>query len=293
MVSVIIVNYNTFDITSNCIRSVIEHTKGVAYEIVLVDNASTTRNADDFLKIYPSIKLIKSNKNVGFAGGNNLGIKQAAGDYFLLLNSDTILTEDSISKTLTAAKTHPDWGVVGCKMTFPNGKLQYTARKFRSISWELLDLFRFLLWVLPTDNRASLMLGRYFKHDKNMSVDWLNGAFFMFSKSVLQLLPQQQLDDRFFMYGEDVLWCEQIKNLGYSNYFFAGTTIIHINSASTSSKKILQLKKVMLQHELAIMKWRKGSGLYYFVFSIIFSAKENARYYIKRFVSLLTGKSIA
>ena len=292
MVSVIIVNYNTFNITANCIRSVIEFTKEVPYEIILVDNASTSGNANEFASLFPSIKLIKSDKNLGFAGGNNLGIKQASGSYILLLNSDTILTEDSISKTVNAAKTHTDLGVVGCRMVFPNGKVQYSARKFRSISWELLDLFRFLLWFLPYNKRASLMLGKYFKHDKNWQVDWVNGAFFMFPKSVLQLLPNQQLDDRFFMYGEDVLWCEQIKNLGFVNYFYADTTIIHINSASTSASKQLQLKKVMLKHEKEIMKLRKGVGLYYFIFSLVFSAKENARYYIKRLIFLLTGKLV-
>lgn len=281
MVSVIIINYNTYELTKACIASVIAHTKETPYEIILVDNASSERDPNDFKAEFPSIKLLISAENLGFAGGNNLGIKYATGDLLLLLNSDTILTEDSISKSAAAFIAGEKIGVLGCRMTFPNGNIQYTARRFRSISWELLDLFRFVLWLFPYEKRAQLMLGKYFKHDKNIEADWLNGAFFMLSREVLNKLPNSKLDDRFFMYAEDVLWCEQIKKLGYSIQFFANTTIIHINSGSTSAAKQLKLKKVMLKHECEIMKLRKGKGLYYFVFWLIFSCKENARYLLK------------
>ena len=281
MVSVIIINYNTYELTKACIASVIAHTKETPYEIILVDNASTERDPNDFKAEFPSIKLLISAENLGFAGGNNLGIKYATGNLLLLLNSDTILTEDSISKSAAAFRAGNKIGVLGCKMIFPDGKIQYTARRFRSISWELLDLFRFLLWALPYEKRAQLMLGKYFKHNKNIEADWLNGAFFMISKEVLNQLPNAKLDDRFFMYAEDVLWCEQIKALGYGIQFIADTTIIHINSGSTSAAKQLKLKKVMLAHECEIMKLRKGKGLYYFIFWLIFSCKENARYLLK------------
>ena len=281
MVSVIIINYNTYELTKACIESVIAHTKETHYEIILVDNASSERDPNDFKSAFPSIKLVISAENLGFAGGNNLGIKYAKGDLLLLLNSDTVLTEDSISKSANAFLSAKKIGVLGCRMTFPDGKVQFTARKFRSISWELLDLFRFLLWFLPYEKRASLMLGKYFRHDKSAEADWLNGAFFMISKEVLNKLSEAKLDDRFFMYAEDVLWCEQIKALGYRILFFADTTIIHINSGSTSAAKQLKLKKVMLKHECEIMALRKGKGLYYFIFWLIFSAKENARYLIK------------
>src|ERR1700756_1714891 len=97
-VSIIIVNYNTFDLTCKCISTVIQCTKGIFYEIILVDNASVECDADLFLQKFPTIRLIKSTTNLGFTGGNNLGIENSGGKYILLLNSDTELTEDSISK---------------------------------------------------------------------------------------------------------------------------------------------------------------------------------------------------
>lgn len=292
MVSVIIINYNTFRMTSDCIRSVYQHTKGTPFEIILVDNASTERDPKEFLLEFPQLTLVESKTNSGFAGGNNLGIANAHGEYILLLNSDTLLTEDSISKTLAYLRDHPEAGVVGCRQIFPDGQVQFSARRFRTISWELLDLFRFIIYSMSYQRRSRLMLGQFFQHDESLEADWVNGAYFLSPKSVIQLLPGGKLDERFFMYGEDVLWCEQIKNLGYKIYFQANTTIIHISSGSTDLAKQLRLRKVMVKHELAIMAQRKGKGVYYTCFSLLFVGKEYLRYSIKWLVFKITGRLI-
>src|SRR4030095_1669405 len=103
-ISIIIINYNTFTITSDCIRSVVQFTSGGSHEIILVDNASTECDPENFLKEFPQLILVKSAVNAGFANGNNLGIQRARGEYILLLNSDTILREDSIFKCLNYLK---------------------------------------------------------------------------------------------------------------------------------------------------------------------------------------------
>ncbi|MGA1378473.1 MAG: glycosyltransferase family 2 protein [Chitinophagaceae bacterium] len=292
MVSVIIINYNTFQLTCDCISSVFKFTKGVPFEIILVDNASTERNPSHFLEKFPSIKLIESKKNLGFAGGNNLGIQHAKGDTILLLNSDTLLTEDSISLSVAQLQKDPSIGVLGCRQLFPDGALQYSARRFRSISWELLDLFRFVLYFFSPEARAHRMLGQYFLHDESLFVDWVNGAFFLFPRRLLNQLPQQQLDERFFMYAEDVLWCEQIKQAGYRVFFLATTSIIHITSGSTAISKQLRLRKVMMKHEMKIMELRKGKGLYYYAFGCIYLSKEYLRLFVKWAFLKITGKLI-
>ena len=292
MVSVIIINYNTFQMTCDCIQSVIQFTKGVSVEIILVDNASSERNPNDFIIKFPFIKLVTSDKNLGFAGGNNLGLREAKGDLILLLNSDTLFTEDSLSIAVEQFSKDPTIGVLGCRQVFPDGTLQYTARRFRSISWELLDLFRFVLKFYSPDHRAQRMLGQYFMHDKSIYVDWVNGAFFLFPRKVIDQLPAKQLDDRFFMYGEDVLWCEQIKKIGYTVFFLTTTSIIHISSGSTALSKQLLLRKVMMKHEMAIMALRKGRGLYYYTFGCLFMGKEYLRLLIKWVYFKLTGQLI-
>lgn len=293
MVSIIIINYNTFRLTAACIMSVINFTKNTAYEIILVDNASTECDPDEFKKMFPSIVLVKSETNTGFAGGNNLGITYAKGDIILLLNSDTYLIEDAVSICAEAVSKNNKTGVVGCKMVYPDGRLQYTARKFRTIQWELLDLFRFVLYLMPYYKRAALMLGRYFKADFDAECDWLNGAFFMFRKDILQKLPHQKLDDRFFMYGEDHLWCMQFKQLGYRHQFLSATQIMHINSGSTDIKKQLQLKRVMMKHEVEIMKYASSSAINLFFLKMIYLFKENARYLIKWMVQKLSGRILS
>jgi len=290
--SVIIINHNRFAMTCDCIRSVRQHTHAVLYEIILVDNASTECDPEKFKEEFPKIHLIKSKKNAGFAYGNNLGIEKAKGEFILLLNNDTIFEEDTISKSLSYFQQRSNVGVVGCRMIYSDGKVQYTARRFKSISWELLDLFRFIPFLMPYRKRAGKMLGKYFKHDENIECDWLNGAFFLFPRKILEQLPGKKLDDRFFMYGEDQLWCEQIKELGFRILFFAESTIIHIGTGSAQHSSQIKIRKIMMKHELEIMRLRKGSVFYYYVFAFIYVLKESVRNFIKSIVLRLSGKML-
>ncbi|RYD59315.1 MAG: glycosyltransferase family 2 protein [Sphingobacteriales bacterium] len=292
LVSVVIVNYNTFALTCACIDSIIRYTKGVAYEIIVVDNASTKDDASMFLQKFPDVKLVRNPENSGFAKGNNLGISRATGDMILLLNSDAYLKEDSISITANYIKNNPKAGFVSARLVYEDGKYQSNARKFRSIRNELLDLARPVLMLMSYRKRARLMLNQYFKGDFNTTCDWLSGAFLMFPRDILDKLPGQKLDERFFMYGEDHLWGYQVQAAGYGNYFLADTTAVHIANASTDPGKRQKLLQTMLKHELTIMAERKGTGLYYQFFKVIFTAKEMARYYIKVLALRLLGKQI-
>ncbi|MEI8278538.1 MAG: glycosyltransferase family 2 protein [Bacteroidota bacterium] len=281
LVSIIIINYNTFDLTCNCMESIITYTHNVRYEIILVDNASTKDRPDEFIKRFPSVKLIKSSDNGGFAKGNNLGIQHASGDVILLLNSDTFLTEDSISIAAQFLTKHSDAGAISTKLTYLDGTYQSNARRFRYIFNECYDLLRPILLLLPYRKRATLMLNQYFKGDFNTDCDWVSGAFMMFRKSLLQQLPEGKLDERFFMYGEDQLWCLQIQELGYTNYYLSETSVVHISNASTEPQKQLLLLKTMIGRELEVMEYRKGKSLYYYTFKFIYMIKEMGRYYVK------------
>ena len=289
-VSIIIVNYNTFDVTCNCIESVIRYTKECDYEIILVDNASTKGNADGFLARFPSIQLIKSPVNGGFAKGNNLGIAHATGDIILLLNSDTYLQEDSISKAAKQYSLLDGVSALTVRLIYPDGKLQHTARKFRSITNEILDLFRPILKLLPYKKRSQLMLNQYFNGDYDTWCDWVSGAFMMFDKNLLDPLPGKILDERFFMYGEDHLWCYQFSQFQLRCYYYSQTTVVHIHGASTDPAKQLRLQKMFINLEEEIVSYRKGRSLYYYIFCFIFSAKENLRHSIKRLFALFNVK---
>ena len=161
-VSIIIINFNTFQLTRNCIHSVVEQTRGVEYEIILVDNNSSECDPENFSKDFPSVILIKNKINAGFAGGNNLGIQIAKGQYVLLLDSDTYLKEDTISKSIAYMEQYPLAGVPECRMTFADGAVQHTARHFKIISCELLNIFRFIPMLMPYNKRSKFDAGKIF-----------------------------------------------------------------------------------------------------------------------------------
>src|ERR1700722_8998967 len=222
-VSIVIINYNTFELTCKCIRSVMQHTKGVSYEIILVDNASTERDTDSFLNEFPAIRLIKSKENTGFTGGNNLGIKYATAPYILLLNSDTELTEDSIAICYEVIRQDNSIGVITCKLLSPNGKVQKQCLRFPSIMLALIEMFR-LHKLISQPKRGALMSGGFFDHLSSMYVDSVWGTFFMFPTTVLERFPDKKLPGSFFMYSEDLEWCYAIKKMGYKIYYNASTS---------------------------------------------------------------------
>lgn len=234
-VSVIIINFNTFHLTTNCIASVKHFTSGITYEIIVVDNASTETNPSLLLYEFPFIKLIKSPVNVGFAKGNNLGIKEAAGKYILLLNSDTVLSDNTLFKLFEYLENNPKVGVISPRLIYPDGRHQSVAQRFPSIKYSLIEFFR-LQKFLPGRRAGRLLLGAFFNHLETVKADWVWGACFMFPKSILDQLPDNKLDETYFMYFEDMQWCMDISKLGYEIHFFAGAEVIHLMGGSSGNK---------------------------------------------------------
>lgn len=234
MVSVIIINYNTFKLTSNCIRSVYKQTKTTDFEVILVDNASTECDAELFKKEFPGITFLKSPENVGFAKGNNLGIKRAKGEYILLLNSDTELLNDAIGialRTLLDSRV----GVVSVKLQHPDGRVQCQCQRFPSVALTLLETLR-LHKLLPPKVRGRLLLGSYFRHDTYIEPDVVWGTFFMFKRKVLDSIPGKMLDEKYFMYYEDIQWCLDIKKAGYAIAYQPEGVVKHIIGQSMAPK---------------------------------------------------------
>lgn len=237
-VSVIIINYNTFQLTYNCIKSVIQNTSGINYEIILVDNASSECRASLFKEYFPKINLIESKENLGFSKGNNLGIKFAKGNYILLLNSDVELKNNAIKITFDYLKNNVLSGVVTARITYPDGSPQSVCQRFPSIRYQLIELFR-LHKLFPEKIVGKILLGPFFKYNENIKADWIWGTYFMFQKEILKKLPSQKLNDDFFMYGEDIQWCFDIKNIGYEVHFCHYAEVLHYLGGSNGNSKNL------------------------------------------------------
>lgn len=283
--SIIIINYNTLSLTKQCIASVFKYCDEALFELIVVDNASTKEDPTTLIQEFPAIKLIRNNSNNGFAGGNNLGIAHASSPYILLLNSDTYFIEESIKKALQTLQENPKIGVVGVQLVYENGTYQNNARSFRSITKEILEINRYLLAFLPYKIRSQFMLNQFFKGDYNTACDWVSGAYFMFRKKDLDTFTKHQLDERFFMYGEDHLWCYQFNKAGFSTYFLTSPKVVHIANASTDSTKLKQLQTTMLQHELIIFNEINKSKTKQIIFKILFSTKVKVREFLKNYLN--------
>lgn len=272
--SIIIVNYNTFQLTSNCLRSIREKLLDMEYEVVLVDNASTECNPKIFAEHFPWIKLVESAENTGFTGGNNLGIEHASGEYLLLLNSDTELINNAPKICHDYLLAHPGVGMVSAQLRYPDGKVQHTTRRFRTISWELLEVIP-LYKLLPKKKREQLMLHHYFDHESFADVDWVWGAYMQFPRKILTQLKAGKLSDDFFMYCEDVLWCWDFKQLGYKIHFLPQAKVMHVHRGSVSRDKWIRIRTTSIKNHAQFMKkvypdWR------WYIFDAIYLSKQYA-----------------
>jgi GT2 family glycosyltransferase len=278
--SIIIINYNTFELTCNCIQSIYDKLIDVEYEIVLVDNASVECDANLFKEKFPGIHLIISPTNTGFTGGNNLGIENSKGEYLLLLNSDTELINNAPKICLDYLLQHKEVGMATCQLIYPDGRIQYNTRRFRTISWELLEVFPFYK-LLSKPKREALMLHHYFDHKSFANADWVWGAFMLFRKSIIQQLPKKKLSDDFFMYCEDVLWCWDFKQLGYQVHFLPQAKVMHVHKGSVRKEKWVQIREISIKNHAKFMK-KFYPDLRWYIFAAI--------YYTKQYGALWFGK---
>lgn len=281
--SIIIINYNTFQLTCNCIQSIKEKVVDLSYEIILVDNDSSEFDPNLFAKKFPDIRLIVSAENTGFAGGNNVGISKAKGEYILLINSDTELINNAPKICYDHLQQHAEAGVVTAQLTYPDGKIQYNCRRFRTIKWELLQILPLYVF-LSKKKKEKLMLHHYFDHKSFIKCDWVWGTFMLIPKKIIEQLGNKLPDD-FFMYAEDVLWCWSIKKLGYEIDFLPDAKVMHIHKGSSSKEKLLLIKKTTIKNHAQFMK-KFYPDFRWYIFAAIFYTKQ----YCALLMMKLSGK---
>ncbi|MBN1650983.1 MAG: glycosyltransferase [Bacteroidales bacterium] len=234
--SVIIVNYNVEFFLEQCLLSVEKALKKIDAEVWVVDNNSVDYSVAMLQRKFPKVKLILNPKNLGFSVANNQAIKQAQGDYILLLNPDTIVEEDTFDKVIAFMDTHPKVGGLGVKML--DGKGNFLPESKRGLPSPLVAFFK--IFGLSALFPKSKLFGRYYlgflDHESIHEVDVLTGAFMLIPKRVLNEIGL--LDEQFFMYGEDIDLSYRITKSGYKNIYFPETNIIHFKGESTKKSSI-------------------------------------------------------
>lgn len=210
--SVIIVNFNTKDLLRQCLNSVFKQTDGINFEVIVVDNASADGSAGMTKKEFSQAKLIKNAKNLGFAQANNQAFRQAQGEFVLLLNSDTTIKDNALAKLVKFGRSQPDLGIAGPKLLNPDTTVQASAGRFYTLPVTVISLLRGdqFLRISP---------------DKVSRVDWVSGACFLIKKEVIERIGL--LDEKFFMYVEEMEYCYRAKKAGYQTYFYPQAKVIH------------------------------------------------------------------
>lgn len=244
-VSICIVNYNVKYFLEQCIHSVVNASKNLKTEIIVVDNNS----ADDSLALikekFPSVKLIANSTNKGYSAANNQAIKIASGRYVLLLNPDTVLQEDTLEKSINFMEANKNAGALGIKMLNNDGDfLPESKRGLPTPSVAFYKLFG-LAKLFPRSKKFGQYHLTYLDKNQNHEVDVLSGAFMLLRKETLDKVGL--LDESYFMYGEDIDLSYRIQLEGLKNYYYGESSIIHYKGKSTKNdvQNIITFYKAM------------------------------------------------
>ncbi len=258
-VSVIIVSWNTKEILRNCLRSVYEQVGGIRFEVFVVDNASSDGSAQMVEDEYPQVRLIRNAENRGFAAANNQAITLATGRYLLVLNPDTIVLDGAIAKTVAFADEHPEAGVIGCKILGSDRTLQRSCFMYHSLL-NLLILTSGLHRVFP----GSCFFGRermtWWDYRSVREVQALTGCFMLVRREAISQVGL--MDERFFMYAEEMDWCWRMRSNGWKVLYFPHAEIVHLGGSSAALRwedmLIEQRKSLLLfieKRQGGVAKW--------------------------------------
>lgn len=228
--SVIIVNYKVKHYLEQCLRSVAEASRGIAVEVIVVDNASGDGSVEYLRERFPDVTIIASEENLGFARANNLAIRNSHGQYVLLLNPDTIVAEETFSDFISFMDSTPDAGGCGAYMLHTDGSFAPESRRGLPTPFVAFCKMSGLASLFPKSRTLGRYYMRYLNENEVNRIEIMSGAFMFLRRDALD--KAGLLDEDFFMYGEDIDLSYRILKAGYNNYFLP-SRILHYKGEST------------------------------------------------------------
>lgn len=227
LISVIIVSLNGEDRLPDALRAV-QATRWPRFEIVVVDNGSTDRTSEVTRRIAPEARCLRVERNLGFAGGNNVGLAEARGDVLVLLNDDCEPRPDWLAAWMDAARSRPEWGVLGAKLLYPDGRtIQHAGGVM-----EPNGLTKHLGYMETDEGQ----------HDTPRECDYVSGAAFAIRRDVLERVGP--LDAAYFpIYFEENDFCARVRRAGFGVHYIPAAAVIHHESMTTKKLSFGFLKK--------------------------------------------------
>jgi GT2 family glycosyltransferase len=256
-VSILIVSFNTRELTLAAISSIVRETQDLIYEIIVVDNASTDGSADAIAAHPARPKLICLSDNIGFGRGNNLAAEHATGRYVLLLNPDTVVTDRAVDRLVGFARANPRALIWGGRTLFADGSLNPASCLQRITPWNLATRVTGLAALFP---RSALFNSEAFggwPRDTVREVDIVSGCFLMIPRAVWQALGG--FDPTFFMYGEEADLCLRARRMGARPTVTPEATIIHHGGASERTRAGKMTKLLAAKSTLIARHWPRGT----------------------------------
>lgn len=252
-VSVIVVSYNTQELTLACLQSIFDHTTRVRYEVIVVDNASKDKSAETIAKQFPRARLFAQEQNLGFGLANNIAARQATGRYLLLLNPDTEVLSGAIDRLVAFADANPGAALFGGRTVFPHGGLNPTS------VWRAPSLWGLACRAIGIDNvfhgSGYFNWDAYggWERDCVREVDIVSGCFMLVRRPVWEQLGG--FDPAFFMYGEDWDICMRAARAGYKCLFCPDAEIVHYGGASEPAIEGKMVRLLTTKAQLCRKHW--------------------------------------
>jgi GT2 family glycosyltransferase len=253
--SVVIVNWNTLERLRDCLSSITEQLGSVAHEVIVIDNDSSDGSPEMVENEFAEVRLVRNTENTGFGRANNQGMRLARGEWFLLLNSDTVLTDDSVAHLFEKVRHDPKVGIAQCRIVFPDGRTQFTTYRFPGVGRAAFEAFG-LYKLVPKERAGSILLTGYWNYDEEREVDWVAGAFMLLPREVFE--QTGGFDESIFMYGEDLEWCYRIRDRGWQIRYYPDATIVHFDHASADIRWGQERIALCLRRQRDIYATRAG-----------------------------------
>lgn len=231
--SITIVSWNTRDLLDGCLESIFKTTQGVAFEVIVVDNASSDGSAEMVREKFPQVRLIENVDNVGFAAANNQAYAVTESEFFLLLNPDTVVMTDAIQTVLRAITEDERRALVAPKLLWLDGSIQPSVGRFPSLASELCDAL-YLTRIVRGKHSTCIYVPA---GDCLTDIEWACGACLLVRRQAVRAVmndPRRILDDRFFMFSEETDLCKMLRDGGWTACYEPRATITHVGAASTS-----------------------------------------------------------
>jgi len=257
MLSVIIVSYNTEKILKKALKKVYSQKDFKGFEVIVVDNNSKDGSCAMVEKEFPQVKLIRSSVNGGFAAGNNLGIDEASGNYILLLNSDAFIFNDTFKESVNYMDANPRAGIMGAQLVCDDGSPQPSARSLPTPMQKLRVLSGFDTRYPKEETYFNYYKANETNRPKPQKTGWVPGTYFLIRREVIDEIGV--LDDKFFMYYEEVDYCYRAQKAGWDVVFNPKITVIHLGGASS-----LTTKKEISRKGRQLVDIRVNSEYYYY-----------------------------